>query len=355
MYTDIILDEVDKTLIEDFLSEYEEEQLTIRSALIALENNPDDNEVARELFRSIHSLKSNLHMIGLGAVSIMIHYLENLLDAVRNDTLKFNQLLSDLILVNTQSVLNICIDVFNDNDVNTQLFKYIEALAQLENKHDDNSLISALLIFDPGYAAAKTTDNNDIKVHDDLTLFSNLAHAMEHRVVGKIGSTQRIMDMSLAMNELAGSPVDVTQLQTAVYMHDLGMAFLPLSLLNKTSRYDENERSKLFAHPSHAASMLDVMEHWGDASLMVQQHHERFDGTGYPNKLPNNKICDGAKILSIADTFESMSQIRADREHKRTVLRIVAEVNANGNLQFDPTWVDVFNKYIRKKFLSKKS
>lgn len=84
---------------------------------------------------------------------------------------------------------------------------------------------------------------------------------------------------------------------------------------------------------------------------MVEQHHERYDGGGYPCGLGQNAICHGAKIIAIADTFEAMSHARADGREKRPMLRVVAEVNAHSGGQFDPIWVEIFNRVIRLRYV----
>jgi len=340
---------IDKHLQEDFLEEYQNKKAEIRNILLLLEKTPDDIESLKSLFRSVHTVKSNLHMVGLGDMSKMIHQLEELLDAVRNEQRQFSQLISDLILLNLEAVEGLFSQAFEGEDIQVELLVYVKALDKLSTGSDDSVVFEAIKFFDPQYEYEIDIENSEIA--DDKLLFQNLANAMEQRLIGKQGSAQRIAEIVLAMNELAGSPVDAIQLEVAAIMHDVAMAFLPLSLLNKTDRYNEEERQKLHNHPNAAANLLIGLENWHGASEMVIQHHERIDGKGYPNQLAGDQICAGAKMLAIADTFESMSHQRADREHRRSIIRVVAEVNACKGDQFDEYWVDVFNQYIRQKHL----
>lgn len=80
---------------------------------------------------------------------------------------------------------------------------------------------------------------------------------------------------------------------------------------------------------------------------MIAQHHEREDGTGYPNRLTGDQICGGAKILALADAFESMTNRRADRIYKTSVTQAVRVINDNSGSQFSPYWVDIFNNVVR--------
>jgi len=352
-----MLQEFEEDLAQDFMEAFEEAQEEIRGTLITLENRPSDIEASQALFRCIHSIKGNLQMTGLNSLSDMVHKLEDVLDALRKSKMRFSPLLTDLILLNMDSLESLCVEIFAHKDVSEQLTTYQKAMNNLSSgKFDDETFINAIKIFDPTYQASisqieeeKLNETSDFD--KDIVLFINLAQTMENRVVCDPGKTHRICEMVLTMNQIAGHPIDEIQLKGAAFTHDIGMAFLPLSLLNKTGRYDEQERKQLFDHPNQAATLLKGLQSWNEASLMVAQHHERVDGKGYPANLKGTEICDGAKLLAIADTFDSMSHSRSDREHRRTVIRIVAEINANVGSQFDEHWVDIFNRYVRARYL----
>ena len=342
---------IDKHLQEDFLEEYQNKKLEIRNILLQLEKTPNDIEALKSLFRDVHTVKSNLHMVGLGDMGKMVHQLEELLDAVRNEQRQFSQLISDLILLNLEAVEGLFMQAFEGDDIQVELLVYIKALDKLSAGTDDSVVFEAIKFFDPAYEYEIELEVSESA--DDKLLFENLANAMEQRLIGKQGAAQRISEIVINMNDIAGNPVDKAQLHAAAIMHDVAMAFLPLSLLNKTERYNDEERQRLHNHPNAAAELLIGLENWQEASEMVLQHHERIDGKGYPKQLQGDQICPGAKMLAIADTFESMSHQRADREHRRSIIRIVAEVNACKGDQFDEYWVDIFNQYIRQKHLKK--
>ncbi|WP_394392914.1 HD-GYP domain-containing protein [Shewanella woodyi] len=85
----------------------------------------------------------------------------------------------------------------------------------------------------------------------------------------------------------------------------------------------------------------------GEAAQIVLQHHEQVDGAGYPNHLTGDKICDGAKIIAIADTFDARSHERAHHTLlKRPLVRTMNEINNFSGTQFDPYWVEIFNQVV---------
>jgi HD-GYP domain-containing protein (c-di-GMP phosphodiesterase class II) len=125
------------------------------------------------------------------------------------------------------------------------------------------------------------------------------------------------------------------------------MAFLPLDLLHKEDALSDTEFQSVKLHPQMGAALLGDNPRWRETATMIVQHHEREDGTGYPNRLNGDQICGGAKILAIADAFESITNRRADRINKTSVTQAVREINDNSGSQFSPYWVDIFNNVIR--------
>ncbi len=143
-------------------------------------------------------------------------------------------------------------------------------------------------------------------------------------------------------------PVNSLQLEAAVYMHDIGMMFLPESAWLKQGKLSADDTRLLHAHPDHAAGLLARMHGWEEAARMVREHHEMPDGGGYPAGLKDAQICAGAKIIAIVDAFESITTKHAQRGQGRSVLRAIAEINASDR-QFDPVWIAHFNSVVRRR------
>ncbi len=105
----------------------------------------------------------------------------------------------------------------------------------------------------------------------------------------------------------------------------------------------------MYAHPGWGGDWLRRVPGWESAAEMVLAHHEHEDGQGYPRRLRGEAIVPGAKILAILDAYYAMIHQRADRAHKRSILRAVTEINACAGSQFSPEWVGVFNQVIRQE------
>jgi response regulator RpfG family c-di-GMP phosphodiesterase len=180
----------------------------------------------------------------------------------------------------------------------------------------------------------------------DMQFFRSLALQFETRSPLFSGRTDRMRQLVLDTNRMAGSPVDEVQLEAALYLHDIGMMFLPESVWLKVEKMSDKDRNILRSHPEFAAGLVDRMKGWESTAEMVRQHHESWDGEGYPAGLPGSTICTGAKILAIVDAFEAVMLKHRARNHSSSVLRAIAEINACEK-QFAPELIKPFNMVIR--------
>ena len=226
----------------------------------------------------------------------------------------------------------------SDVDFAATAMRMIESVTGFRPAQHDNQVLQS--------NAASAISHSSRQVAADLLFFRLLNKQYEVRSPIFSGRRQRLLRFALATNREAGTPIDPVQLEAAVYMHDVGMMFLPESLWLKVGQLSQAERLQMQAHPVLAAGLLERMPGWQAAAEMVAQHHEMPDGKGYPQRLHEAQICAGAKLLAILDAFEAVMLKHNDRGASRSMLRAIAEVNACNN-QFAAEWVQPFNTVIR--------
>jgi len=371
----LIETEIDDYVIEEFVIEFGDLHDEIESLLLHLENTPDNTELLNNLFRHVHSIKGNLQIIGLDPIAEYVHALESVLDKVRKHDINFDKLLSDVVLLSMDHLQTLCNQTFAKQPVNLELSKNIQRelcniasrapsetakYAKRVIQHiDPNTFIEESALAEPGTDSQSNSlkkliryhHNPNKNAHEDLKFFAQLAISSEMRSTYWKGRTDRILEIARNLNEEAELAVDPMQLDAAVYLHDFGMTFLPLDILHKSTDLTPMEFEKVKQHPYISAELLRNTDGWEDAEKIIIQHHEREDGTGYPKRISGKGICDGAKIIAIANTYESITQHRADRNHKRPLLRAITEINNCSGQQFSSQWVQVFNQWIRHKKL----
>ena len=131
------------------------------------------------------------------------------------------------------------------------------------------------------------------------------------------------------------SPADAQRVGIAGRLHDIGKIGVPTAALRKAGRLDEAERAPIRQHPSEGAAILEPLPSFADMVPMVRQHHERFDGRGYPDGLRGQAIAVGARIVQVADAYHAMASQRPYREPLFQEF-VRQELTKGAGVQFDP-------------------
>src|SRR5947209_10710427 len=142
--------------------------------------------------------------------------------------------------------------------------------------------------------------------------------------------------------ELGLTEDDRDRLRWAALLHDVGKIAVPGEILNKAGKPDEEEWELIHRHPEEGAKLAAPLKEWlGEWADTIEQHHERWDGLGYPHALKGDDISRGARIVAVADSFEVMT---AARTYKRPMDVSAArqELTAGAGTQFDPSMVRAF-------------
>ena len=181
----------------------------------------------------------------------------------------------------------------------------------------------------------------DDQASPDLALSlmaSLLAHDRQTR-----GHSERVAAFTAMLAEQLDLPEEeALRAEWGGLLHDVGKLEVPGSLLRKPGGLDEAEWEQMREHPEAGRRLVEPLEAWlGDGLRAVDGHHERWDGTGYPGRAAGEQIPLAARIVSVADAFETMT---AARSYKDPIAReeARAELAACAGGQFDPAVVRAF-------------
>lgn len=332
----------------------------IERDMARLGREPANRVVIADIFRALHNIKGDAALCRVETAALIAHPIESLLTRLRSGEAAYTPLLGEVMLLALDRLELATESMVAGRPIgHLRLVELVEGLERISLAAPQDidaaatGLIEAVTGFQPRAMLHGAVEQQPAPGKPsagktaDLQLFHALALQFEARSPLFAGRTARVLQLAQDTNRAAGSPVDVTQLEAAVCMHDVGMMFLPESIWLKVGKMSELEHRRLHTHPELAADLLDRMEGWQDAAQMVRQHHEMWNGAGYPDGLRSDAICDGAKLLAIVDAFEAVTLKHSARGHKSSVLRAIAEVNACDQ-QFAPEWIEPFNGVIRR-------
>jgi response regulator RpfG family c-di-GMP phosphodiesterase len=162
------------------------------------------------------------------------------------------------------------------------------------------------------------------------------------------GHTERVADYSVALGKrMALGRNELRDLAFAAVLHDIGKLVVYENVLKKPGTLDDEEWRVLKSHPVIGASIIENMEFLSGAVPLVRHHHERYDGEGYPDGLKSDGIPLGARIITVADSYDAMT---TDRPYRKALTKETAlhTMITKAGTQFDPGVVEHFIDLLEK-------
>jgi diguanylate cyclase (GGDEF)-like protein/putative nucleotidyltransferase with HDIG domain len=180
----------------------------------------------------------------------------------------------------------------------------------------------------------------------------SLSATVDARDAYTAGHSRRVQQLALAIGrELGLSQAELDLLGHAALFHDIGKLAIPDSILLKPASLTEEEWALMQRHADEGARIIDRLGFLGDAVPAIRHHHERFDGTGYPDRLRHEEIPLGARIIHVADALDSMLTTRIYRA-ARPLEEALAELRGAAGTQFCPRCVAALERILPLEAIS---
>jgi putative nucleotidyltransferase with HDIG domain len=171
-----------------------------------------------------------------------------------------------------------------------------------------------------------------------------LTAALETRDAETHGHSERVVTFSLRLGREYGlTAPEMKALEFGSLLHDIGKIGVPDAILRKPSKLTDEEWIRMREHPMHGQQILRGIKFLEGAARVVAQHHEKWDGSGYPLGLKAEEIDICARIFSVADAFDAITSDRVYRQG-RPYEAAAQELDEWGNRQFDPKVVEAFHR-----------
>lgn len=151
------------------------------------------------------------------------------------------------------------------------------------------------------------------------------------------GHATRVARLTVALADELGMCTDgeLLQLEHGALLHDIGKLDVPSAILSKSAPLDDDEWEVMRTHPQVGYDLLEKLPRFAGASTLVLAHHEAFNGSGYPRGLKGEQIPLGARVLAIADAYDSMTHPHTQRPPMPPALAL-SEIERCSGSQFDP-------------------
>lgn len=186
--------------------------------------------------------------------------------------------------------------------------------------------------------------------HETIASIKTLIAVINAKDKYTYGHVERVVFYcTLLAEKMSLNDKDKENLIYSAYLHDIGKINIPEEILIKTDPLTNEEWEILKRHPQNAVEIIKNITPLNDLMPIILQHHEKYDGTGYPCKLKGNDINYLARMLAIVDSFDAMTSIRPYQQ-KKSYSQAINELLRCSGTQFDPEIVNVFISAIREKY-----
>ena len=282
------------------------------------------------------------HLLDIKRAFLIKEISDNIAVALTKDRRSFLSFLTDRLL-ELNAIL--CVPGFESDKLVT-IFMFGKKISREEYSIEEIELFSALV-----EQSAKVIYNFNL-LKNDVDLFVKSVRKLKNELEGKDpytkGHADRVAQFATIVGkklkkELEKIPYGEISLYYAAELHDVGKINLPDSVLKKESNLNKEEYDEVKKHPLESVKIISPIEKFLGKTIIegVLQHHENYDGSGYPYGKKGGEISLLARILMVADSFDAMI---SDRPYRDALVqyKAISELKAGKGIQFDPVVLDAF-------------
>lgn len=215
------------------------------------------------------------------------------------------------------------------------------------NRRDDTPFSNEDLELISTIAAQASVAIRNARLYEEqeityLSTVQALVSAVEASDAYTRGHSERVKRYAMKLAQFMDLPVEsLKRLEQAAILHDIGKIGICEAVLHKKEKLSAEELEIMYQHPSIGMKILAPISFLGDVREIIHQHHERFDGKGYPSGLKGEELLLEARILAVADTYDAMT---TDRPYRNALSHEVTiqEIRDHSGTQFDPQVAQAF-------------
>lgn len=243
--------------------------------------------------------------------------------------------------------VRILVTAYSDSQILIDAINYGKIYRYIKKPWDPAEL---LMIAKTAIEYNQLKKDNDRLIYDLKELFTGTINAIIETLDAKdsftMGRSRRVTFISLKMAKYFNLPIEeFGKIELAGLLHDIGMIGIPEDILNKTTELTPEDFEAIKKHVEHGVKILEDIKQLKDVVEIIKYHHERFDGSGYPFGVKGDSIPLNARIIAIADSYDSMISKRSYR-NGLTHEEALKNIELKAGEQFDPIIVEAFKAII---------
>lgn len=240
-------------------------------------------------------------------------------------------------------IMRLLVTAYSDVKILIDAINYAKIYRYIKKPYTPDEL---LMIVESALETYQLKIDNENLITDLKDLFSGTVKAIIEALDAKdsftLGRSRRVTYYALKIVEkLSLKPSEVSRIELAGLLHDIGMIGVAEEILNKTQKLTDDEYEKIKLHVHYSVKILEDIKQLYEITEIIKYHHEYYNGCGYPYGLKGEEIPLGSRIIAIADAYDSMVSNRAYRSSlsPEEALKIIEKGAGN---QFDPNLVQIF-------------
>jgi len=267
---------------------------------------------------------------------------KSVVEAIRFDV--FDYISKPFSVPEIVSVVKRCLEMAKTTGVIKSIFKEIASLSERDSSESHQTKIIKRIrksLCDSANPGVAMEDVNS------LGFIRLISHCVEKRDHYAIGHSERVSRYTDLMAQKLGLSHSVrSDLQTASYLHDMGKVCISSRFMNREGKLSSTDWAILKRHPLKSLELIAPLKPSTDVISAIRHHHERFDGTGYPEGLGGNDIPLGARLLAFGNVYDSLTSKRPYR-NAMDPGEAEAEIRRGAGSHFDPDLTPMFLDVLR--------
>lgn len=239
--------------------------------------------------------------------------------------------------------MRLLVTAYSDVKILIDAINYAKIYRYIKKPYSPDEL---LMIVESALECYQLKIDNENLITDLKDLFSGTVKAIIEALDAKdsftLGRSRRVAFYAMKItNKLSLKPTEVSRIELAGLLHDIGMIGVAEEILNKTQKLTDEEYEKVKMHVQYSVKILEDIKQLYEITEIIKYHHEHYDGNGYPYGLKGEEIPLGSRIIAIADAYDALVSKRAYRS-SLSPEDAVKIIDQGSGKQFDPYLVQIF-------------